>query len=85
MWRDARRITHADVHIRRGTDTTHAGLFRGFILRNSDVGAAALSAILRTAVKWRHLTENPARGADLPELTAVKPKWALTAGTRTTC
>ncbi len=25
------------------TDTTHAGLFRGFILRNSDVGAAALT------------------------------------------
>ena len=25
------------------TDRTHAGLFRGFILRNSDVGAAALS------------------------------------------
>jgi hypothetical protein len=25
------------------TDPTHAGLFRGFILRNSDVGAAALS------------------------------------------
>ena len=24
------------------TDTSHAGLFRGFILRNSDVGAAAL-------------------------------------------
>jgi Domain of unknown function (DUF932) len=25
------------------TDSTHAGLFRGFILRNSDVGAAALT------------------------------------------
>src|ERR1044072_4454187 len=25
------------------TDTSHAGLFRGFMLRNSDVGAAALS------------------------------------------
>lgn len=25
------------------TDPTHAGLFRGFILRNSDVGAAALT------------------------------------------
>jgi hypothetical protein len=25
------------------TDHTHAGLFRGFILRNSDVGAAALT------------------------------------------
>jgi hypothetical protein len=25
------------------TDTSHAGVFRGFILRNSDVGAAALT------------------------------------------
>ena len=25
------------------TDSSHAGLFRGFILRNSDVGAAALT------------------------------------------
>src|SRR6202008_4768736 len=25
------------------TDSTHAGLFRGFILRNSDVGATALT------------------------------------------
>jgi hypothetical protein len=25
------------------TDRSHAGMFRGFILRNSDVGAAALT------------------------------------------
>jgi integrase len=37
-----------------------------------------LSAILRTAVKWGHLKENPARGAALPTITTVKPKWALT-------
>jgi len=37
-----------------------------------------LSAILRTAVKWGHLKENPARGADLPTLATIKPKWALT-------
>ena len=37
-----------------------------------------LSAILRTAVKWGHLKENPARGVDLPALRCVLPKWALT-------
>ena len=37
-----------------------------------------LSAILRTAVKWGHLQENPARGVDLPTLRCVRPKWALT-------
>ena len=41
------------------TDASHAGLFRGFILRNSDVGAAALSldvflfrAICANAIIW---------------------------------
>ena len=38
-----------------------------------------LSAILRTAVKWGHLGENPARGVSMPTLRTVKPKWALTA------
>ena len=37
-----------------------------------------LSAVLRTAVKWGHLQENPARGVDLPTLRTVRPKWALT-------
>ena len=37
-----------------------------------------LSAILRTAVKWDHLVDNPARGVDLPRLVTVRPKWALT-------
>lgn len=37
-----------------------------------------LSALLRTAVKWGHLKDNPARGADLPTLRTVRPKWALT-------
>lgn len=27
---------------------------------------------------WRHLTDNPARGDELPTLKTVKPKWALT-------
>jgi integrase len=37
-----------------------------------------LSALLRTAVKWGHLSDNPAHGVDLPRLRTVKPKWALT-------
>jgi integrase len=37
-----------------------------------------LSAILRTAMKWGHIKENPARGVDLPALRCVRPKWALT-------
>jgi integrase len=37
-----------------------------------------LSAILRTAVKWGHLEDNPARNVDLPALRTVRPKWALT-------
>jgi hypothetical protein len=39
------------------TDTSHAGLFRGFILRNSDVGAAALTldVFLFRAVCGNHL------------------------------
>jgi integrase len=37
-----------------------------------------LSAILRTAVKWGHLKENPAKGVSLPTLSTVRPKWALT-------
>jgi integrase len=37
-----------------------------------------LSAILRPATKWGHISENPSRGVDLPTLRTVKPKWALT-------
>jgi integrase len=37
-----------------------------------------LSAVLRTAVKWGHVQENPARGVDLPALKTVRPKWVLT-------
>ena len=37
-----------------------------------------LSAVLRTAVEWGHLRENPARGVSLPTLTTVRPKWVLT-------
>jgi hypothetical protein len=37
-----------------------------------------LSAVLRTAVKWGHLQENPAAGVELPKLKTVRPKWVLT-------
>jgi integrase len=37
-----------------------------------------LSAVLRTAVKWGHVQDNPARGVDLPTLKTVRPKWVLT-------
>src|SRR4030095_3092484 len=37
------------------TDRTHAGLFRGFILRNSDVGAAALTL---DVFLYRHVCGN---------------------------
>ncbi len=55
-------------------DLTHAGYAPKSIDHMHDV----LSAILRTAVKWGHLPDNPARGVDLPTLTTVRPKWALT-------
>ena len=31
-----------------------------------------LSAVLRTAVKWGHLQDNPAHGVDLPRLRTVR-------------
>ena len=52
------------------TDTSHAGLFRGFVLRNSDVGAAALTldvflfrAICGNYIIWGFSTSS-ASGAD---------------------
>lgn len=51
---------------------------QGYAPKTIDHLHDVLSAILRTAVKWGHLKENPARGADLPTLKTVKPKWALT-------
>ena len=37
------------------TDRTHAGLFRGFILRNSDVGALTLDLFLFRMVCGNHI------------------------------
>ncbi len=50
----------------------------GYAPRSIDHIHDVLSAVLRTAVKWGHLQENPARGVDLPTLRNVRPKWALT-------
>ncbi len=50
----------------------------GYAPRTIDHIHDVLSAILRTAMKWGHLRENPARGVDLPKLKCVRPKWALT-------
>ena len=50
----------------------------GYAPRSTDHIHDVLSAVLRTAVKWGHLQDNPARGVDLPALTNVRPKWALT-------
>jgi len=50
----------------------------GYAPKSIDHIHDVLSAVLRTAVKWGHLSENPARGVDLPTLRTVRPKWALT-------
>lgn len=51
----------------------------GYAPKSIDHIHDVLSAILRTAVKWGHIPENPARGVDMPTLRCVRPKWALTA------
>jgi integrase len=50
----------------------------GYAPKSIDHIHDVLSAVLRTAVKWGHLPENPARDVDLPKLKTVRPKWALT-------
>jgi integrase len=51
---------------------------QGYAPKSIDHIHDVLSAILRTAVKWGHLADNPARGVDLPALKTIRPKWALT-------
>jgi integrase len=51
---------------------------RGYAPKTIDHIHDVLSAVLRTAVKWGHLPENPAHDVDLPRLRTVRPKWALT-------
>ena len=50
----------------------------GYAPKTTDHIHDVLSALLRTAVKWGHLPENPAHDVDLPALTNVRPKWVLT-------
>ncbi len=52
----------------------------GYAPRTIDHIHDVLSAVLRTAVKWGHLQDNPARGVDMPPLRTVRPKWVLTTG-----
>jgi hypothetical protein len=49
-------------------------------IRTQDDGpySRRLKCVLRTAVKWGHLPENPTHSVDLPALINVRPKWALT-------
>lgn len=49
----------------------------GYAPKSIDHIHDVLSAILRTAMKWGHLRENPTRGVDLPTLKTVRPKWVL--------
>ncbi len=50
---------------------------QGYAPRTIDHLHDVLSAVLRTAVKWGHLSENPTRDVELPKLRTVRPKWAL--------
>lgn len=50
----------------------------GYAPRSVDHIHDTLSAVLRTAVKWGHLQDNPARQVDLPKLRNVRPKWVFT-------
>ena len=52
---------------------------QGYAPKTVDHIHDVLSAVLRTAVKWGHMQENPTRGVDLPALKTVLPKWVLTA------
>jgi integrase len=51
---------------------------QGYAPKSIDHIHDVLSAVLRTAMKWGHLQDNPALGVDLPKLKTVRPKWALT-------
>jgi integrase len=50
----------------------------GYAPKSIDHYHDVLSAVLRTAVKWGHLQDNPAKDVDLPTLKTVRPKWVLT-------
>src|SRR4030095_2062221 len=50
----------------------------GYAPKSIDHIHDVLSAVLRTAVKWGHLQDNPARDVDLPTLKTVRPQWVIT-------
>ena len=50
----------------------------GYAPKSVDHIHDVLSAVLRTAVKWGHLQDNPAIGVDLPTIRTVRSKWVLT-------
>jgi integrase len=50
----------------------------GYAPKSIDHIHDVLSAVLRSGVKWGHLTANPAHGVEMPRLRTVRPKWALT-------
>ena len=78
LFRGLARLCVADV-TRQEIQAYVAHLVReGYAPKTIDHIHDVLSAMLRTAVKWGHLQENPARGVDLPTLRTVRPKWALT-------
>jgi integrase len=56
----------------------------GYAPKSVDNIHDTLSAILRTAVEWGHLPDNPAKGVRLPKLRTVRPRWVLTTAQATT-
>lgn len=64
---------------RRDVQAYVADLLRaGYAPKTIDHIHDVLSAVLRTAVKWGYLEDNPARQVDLPALRTVRPKRVLT-------
>ena len=51
---------------------------RGYAQKSVDNIHDTLSAILRSAVDWGYVPENPAKGVRPPKLRPVRPKWVLT-------
>src|SRR5581483_3855150 len=55
-----------------------AYLNRQFAPKTVDHLHDILSAVLRTAMNWGYISENPALGVEMPALKTVRPKFALT-------
>jgi len=51
---------------------------QGYAPKSVDQYHDVLSAVLRTAVEWGYIADNPTRGVKLPVLKTVRPKFALT-------